>query len=274
VKAYEDGVTGLAGMVAYNLILAIFPFALLLLFVAGQVLSSPDIQASVLRDLRRVFPHAGQGTLRGTLDRVRHNSTSIGLLAFVGGVWIGTSFWGALDTAFCRIYRGKCRSWLAQKRFGLAMLVFVALFMAATVVQPAIESLILARAGDLPFGLSDVAGLVRAITLLLGLVSLFAVLVVVYTVTPKPRMPWKAIWPGALLATAAIGIVNFAFPFYLTNVSTLSKLGPSVGFVLVALLWFYALALIILAGAVVNSMRHEQHVTGEIETVERTVSVT
>jgi YihY family inner membrane protein len=260
-------------MVAYNLILAIFPFALLLLFVAGQVLSSPEIQASVLRDLRRVFPHAGEGTLRGTLDRVRHNSTSIGVLAIVGGVWIGTSFWGALDTAFCRIYHGDCRSWVAQKRFGLAMLVFVALFMAATVIQPAVESLILSRATDLPFGLSDIPGFLRAITLVLGLIVLFAILVVVYTVTPKPRVPWKAVWPGALGATIAIGVVNWAFPLYLTNVSTLSKLGPSVGFVLVALLWFYAIALIVLAGATINSMRHEKHETGEIATANRSVSL-
>ena len=37
-KAYEDGLTGLAAMVAYNLLLSIFPLALIALFVAGRVL--------------------------------------------------------------------------------------------------------------------------------------------------------------------------------------------------------------------------------------------
>ena len=36
-KAYEDGLTGLAAMVAYNLLLSIFPLALIALFVAGRV---------------------------------------------------------------------------------------------------------------------------------------------------------------------------------------------------------------------------------------------
>ena len=34
-KAYQDGLTGLAAMVAYNLLLSIFPLALIALFVAG-----------------------------------------------------------------------------------------------------------------------------------------------------------------------------------------------------------------------------------------------
>jgi YihY family inner membrane protein len=260
-------------MVAYNLMLAIFPFALVLLFVAGRVLRDPDVQASVLRDLRRVFPHAGEGSLRGTLDRIRHNSTSLGIVAIVAGIWIGTSFWGAVDTAFCRIYHCPCRSWLAQKRFGLGMLIFVALFMTATVVQPAVEALFLSGAENLPLGISDVPGLVRAITLFLGLIVVFAVLCVVYWVTPKARIPWLAVWPGALAATLAIGVVNFVFPFYLSNVSTLERLGPSVGFVLVAMLWFYALALIILGGAAVNAMRYEKHDTGEIAAESRTVNL-
>ena len=35
-KAYEDNLTGLASMVAYNLLLSIFPVALVALFVAGR----------------------------------------------------------------------------------------------------------------------------------------------------------------------------------------------------------------------------------------------
>ncbi len=37
-------------------------------------------------------------------------------------LWLGSSFWGALDTAFARIYGCRSRPWLEQKRFGLAML--------------------------------------------------------------------------------------------------------------------------------------------------------
>ena len=124
-RAYEENITGLSAMVAYNLMLAIFPFALLLLFVAGQVFSSsphiepqrPDRSPAHLPQGHRADPLAASG-----LDRVRESSTSIGVLALLAGVWIGTSFWGAMDTAFCRIYHVPCRSWVAQKSFALVML--------------------------------------------------------------------------------------------------------------------------------------------------------
>ncbi len=79
-------------------------------------------------------------------------------------------------------------------------------------------------------------------------------------------MPWRAIWPGALAATAAIGVVDYAFPCYLGSISTIARFGTTFVFVLIVLLWFYALAMILLAGAIINALRFELHDTGELET--------
>jgi uncharacterized BrkB/YihY/UPF0761 family membrane protein len=77
-------------------------------------------------------------------------------------------------------------------------------------------------------------------------------------------MPWRDVWPGAVFVTVAAAIANWAFPFYLSHVSSLSRFGSTLGFVLIALIWFYALSLALLAGAVINSLRHELHDTGEL----------
>ena len=256
-KAYEDNLTGMAAMVAYNMVLSVFPLALIALFVAGRVLSSPDFSASVLADLEQLFPSATQDTLNEALRRVQGSSTTVGIVALAASVWVGASFWGALDTAFCRIYHLPCRSWVRQKLFGFAMLVFVLLFMAATVLVPAVQSLVASGTRDLPFGLSDVSGLVYWLTLLGGVITLFGLLCVIYETVPKGSIPFACVWPGALGATLAMVIVDYGFPLYLSNVSTIARLGTSVLFVLIALLWFYALAIILLGGAVVNELRFE-----------------
>src|SRR5262249_61626893 len=121
-RAYKENIPGLSGMVAYNLMLAIFPFALLVLFIFGQVVNNADIEHSVVLDIQRLFPNIEQGTLMTAIDRVRSSSTTIGIAAVVGGIWIGASFWGAMDTAFCRIYHIECRGWVQQKRWSLVML--------------------------------------------------------------------------------------------------------------------------------------------------------
>jgi Ribonuclease BN-like family. len=62
----------------------------------------------------------------------------------------------------------------------------------------------------------------------------------------------------------AAGLANWLFPIYLSNVSSLSRFGSTLGFILIALLWFYVLSLALLAGAVINSLRYEVHDTGEL----------
>ena len=67
--AWDTNVTGMSAMLAYNMLLAVVPVALLGLFVAGQVLSSAAVQQSVLSDLRHVFPGAAEHTLNSLLQR-------------------------------------------------------------------------------------------------------------------------------------------------------------------------------------------------------------
>jgi YihY family inner membrane protein len=244
-------------MVAYNLLLSIFPVALVALFIAGRILRSGDVQESVLLDLEQLFPSAAESTLSEAVRRLQESSTTTGILALVAAIWFASSFWGALDTAFCRIYHRPCRSWVRQKLFALGMFAVVLLFIVASVAVPALQSLLTTRADDLPLGLSDVPGLIYGVTLVAGVLALFLALCATYQLVPHGRMPWKAVWPGALAATIAMGVVDYGFPLYLQNVTTL-RAGTTFVFVLIALVWFYALAIILLAGAVVNELRFER----------------
>jgi membrane protein len=263
-RAYRENVTGLSAMVAYNLMLAVFPFALLVLFVFGQVLKIGGVEASVLSDLERLFPSVEQNTLTNVLSRIEGNTATIGIAAFFGSLWIGASFWGAMDTAFCRIYHVECRGWVEQKRFSFAMLAVVLLFIAASIFVPTVESGLLSSTDRLPFGLSDIKAIDTVLLLGAALLVTFGICCVIFWAVPKGHMPWRAVWPGAAFVTVAVGLANWLFPIYLSNVSSLSAFGSTIGFVLIALLWFYVLSLALMAGAVINSLRHELHATGEL----------
>lgn len=263
-RAYEENVTGLSAMVAYNLMLAVFPFALLVLFVFGQVLKIEGVETSVLSDLQRLFPSVEQDTLTDVLNRIENNSTTIGIAAFIGSLWIGASFWGAMDTAFCRIYHVECRGWIEQKRFSFAMLFVVVLFIAASIFVPAVESALLSSTDRLPFGLSSIKAIDTVLLLAAALLVTFGICAVIFWAVPKGHMPWRAVWPGAAFVTFAAGLANWLFPIYLSTVSSLSRFGSTLGFILIALLWFYVLSLALMIGAVINSLRHEVHDTGEL----------
>jgi membrane protein len=253
-KAYEANLTGLAAMVAYSLLFSIFPLTLLALFIAGRVLRSPELAASVAADVRTLFPSAAKSTIAEGITKLEQVSTTVGIVALVSSLWVGSSFWGALDTAFCRIYQLPGRSRVRQKLFGLGMLLVVLVFIAASVAVPALQALLVHGAHDLPFGLARVRGVIYWLTIVAGLLVLFLALCITYFAVPKGTIPWTCVWPGALLATAAMGVVDLGFPLYLENASTL-RIGGAAVFVLIALAWFYVLSIILLSGAVVNDLR-------------------
>jgi membrane protein len=170
-----------------------------------------------------------------------------------------------MDTAFCRIYHVECRKWLEQKRFALVMLVGLTLLLAASVVIPTLEAVIISSADDLPFGLGDIQGLASVLLLFAALVVTFSVTASIYYFVPKGHVPWRGVWPGALFFTGTIGIANAVFPFYLTEISNVDRVGGAIGFVLVTLLWFYLVSLALMAGAVINALRYELHDTGALE---------
>lgn len=241
-------------MVAYNMLLGVIPIALLGLFVGGQILSSHAVQSSVRTDLRELFPGATEHTLNQLLNQVRSSTTTTGVLALVASIWLGSTFWGALDTAFSRIYLCPARSWRQQKRFGIAMLGVVIVFMIATVAVPAVQSILQAGAKDLPFDLARVADLTYAVSLGIAVALLFGSLCIIYRAVPNRSVGWRSVWPGALGATIAIGAIDIAFPVYLSRISTIARFGTTIVFVLIVLVWFYLLAVIILGGGVVNAL--------------------
>jgi membrane protein len=253
--AWDANITGMSSMLAYNMLYGVIPVALLGLFIGGHVLASNAVQQSVLRDLQEIFPGTAKGTLDTLLEHVRGSTTGTGILALVGSLWLGSMFWGSLDTAFSRIYGCASRSWLKQKRFGLGMVFVVILFMIATVAVPTAQSILHSGAKHLPFDLAHVTILVYAGSLAVGLALLFLCLVLIYFRVPNFRVPWRAVWPGALSATIAIGVIDYGFPVYIQHFNTIASFGTVIVVIVVVLIWFYLLALIILSGAIVNALR-------------------
>jgi uncharacterized BrkB/YihY/UPF0761 family membrane protein len=139
------------------------------------------------------------------------------------------------------------------------MLVVVLLFALATVAMPTLQSVLVSGAENLPFGLTNLRGLVFVVTLAAGLALLFGCLCIIYWAVPKGTVPWSAVWPGATGATVAITIVDYGFPLYLSNVATAAQFGTTLVFIAIVLLWFYVLAIIVLSGAVINALRLKSH---------------
>jgi membrane protein len=255
---WNANVTGLSSMLAYNIMLGIVPLSLLGLFVAGQVLSSNTVEHSIEGTLQDFFPGTTKHTLDDLLHQVAASTATTGILALIASLWLASSFWGSLDTAFSRIYGCESRSWLRQKRFALGMVVVLVLLLLSAVAVPALQSALKAGAAHLPLVVRHVNTVVYIVSLAFSLGLMFLCLATIYMRVPNIKVPWHAVWPGALAATIAIGIVAVGFPIYLTSISTIARFGTTIIFIVIVLGWFWVVALIILCGGVMNavSLKH------------------
>lgn len=252
-KLSEDNVTGLAAMVAYNLAISVVPFAVLALWIAGRLIGSHAFEDAIARDLQAIFPGPADSTLHALLAKIREGAAGVGLAALIASAWTGMSFWGAIDTAFGVIYSLPKRTWSGQKRFAFMMLWLVVLFVAATVAVPVVQSALASVRADLPFGLDRVPGVALATSLGVGIVLLFITLWAIYALTPNGRLRWRAVWPGAMIATVVIFALDLIYPWYLTHASSVWRFGTTAVFLVIVLVWFYAVSLLILIGAEVNA---------------------
>ena len=148
------------------------------------------------------------------IHRLQETSTTVGILAIVAAIWFASSFWGALDTAFCQIYHRDCRSWVRQKLFApRACSRVVLLFIVATVAVPALQSLLVTsgratcRSGSPTCAASSTASRSRPAS-----PSCSSRCASPTRSSRRGRMPWRCVWPGALGATLAIGVLDYALP--------------------------------------------------------------
>jgi membrane protein len=76
----------------------------------------------------------------------------------------------------------------------------------------------------------------------------------VYYLTPDVEQRWKWISPGAVVVIPSWIAMSLLFSSYINNFSSYNKTYGSIGAVIALLLWLYLSGLIILVGAVLNSV--------------------
>jgi membrane protein len=75
-----------------------------------------------------------------------------------------------------------------------------------------------------------------------------------YRVVPNRRVSLHESWPGALLASFLIQVLNLAFPLYLRLTHNFNAFGRGLLLFLVLVTWLYLVSQLLLLGAVLNRL--------------------
>ena len=256
----DDGLFGIAKGAAYSALLSFFPVLTSVAVILVQT-GAKYVQSGITRFLSRVVP---PGTENVVLDQFRmqgRKPVALLVVAFLLSLWAASSVVKSLIDGFNSAYRvPRNRSMGGHIGIGLLLVVFAglpllgasSLILFGNLVEVGVLKLM--RVDPL---LHPLEGWLRLISHVgrygIAFGATCSLMAMLYYYGPYRKQQWKAVWPGAFLATILWLLATLGFGWYVRNISNYNLLYGSVGTSIAMLSWMYILALIALFGCEFNA---------------------
>ena len=244
-RLYTHQVGEQASVIAFNAIYAMFPLVLSLTAIGGFIVRSPIVRMMLLEQVEAVFPEQIAKEMSDVINTAGAYPGLIGLIGFVSLLWAGSNLFAAIEVSFSRIFGVPSRGIVQQR---IAAIVMILLFSALLVLS------VVASDAVVFFGTGARPG--RILSLIGGWLVAMLLQLVTYAVIPNVKLPFRALWPGAVLAGTAFQVTGLVFPIYLRYFAGFNRFGDVFSLVFLMMTWFYFLSFILLVGAGVNALRY------------------
>jgi membrane protein len=250
----EDHVFMLAAGIAFNIIIALVPTVLLLLFVLGYVLEVESVVTAINDFFTKYIVAIGNRgdilkELQAQMAVVVQNRGLAGAIGIGGLLWSASALASSIRVSMNKVLRCReVRSYFIYKLYDFVAIVMIGLLVFLSVITGPLLQLLLVMGekigqtlhlGWIDTFFSD--GVNIAITLLLFLV--------VFRYVPYQRQERHIVWIGTLTSTALWELSRYLFGFYLTEFGTVTRVYGAYAFFAAAALWIYFSALVFLIGA-------------------------
>jgi membrane protein len=253
LKWNHDWSLSLSGALAYSLLTALFPMAVVLLSLFGVFAGT---RAFLITHLITALPVSTDtaNSLRVTiLQRLPKTSGIVWVLVILVAIFTGSRLFTLMDKCFNIIYQVDARPYVRQTGMSMGMFLLFILFIPIMVFASSVPALLISLLphGNLPHG-----------GLLLSGASIFGSLIVsillfsaIYVIVPNQHISIRTSWRGTVVATLLLQIYLLLFPLYVTHFFT--GYDEQIGAVIILLAFFYYFAVILLLGAQVNAFYAE-----------------
>ncbi len=241
LSAYEDKVFFLASALAFDALVAILPFTMLVLAMLGHLAYSANDPVAGMQNLLDFALPRGGPELRATaerfLGRLAERREALSLLGLPLFLWFSTRFYSSARAALNDVFdTEESRPWLLGKGIDLVLVL-------ASLALLLLNALATVQVAAHPW----LGQLVAQLGALGAMVVLFSL---VYTLAPSRRVSWDMAMVGAVVAAVAFEIAKALYGFYLARFATFDRLLSGSNAVAVVLLvaWVYYTACAFLIG--------------------------
>ncbi len=256
-KFNDDNGFFLSSGIAFNLLINLVPFIMLLLALVGTYLYNDQ---EILNHIRAYFRNVAPGLdpkIIGSLMDLIENRQVVGILGFVGLLWFSTWVFSSLRTAFHIIFRReKIRGMMRGVVVDLLMIVLVGILLFVSMVLSPVVTLLQSYQGRIPVALGPTIQWI--LKYLLPFFLTYCMFFMIYKIIPNKRVHFKSALQSALFTGLLWELAKHLFGWYVVHLAGYSIFYGSLSTLVVFVLWVYYSATILIVGGELTFFLEEE----------------
>ena len=246
-KFNDDNGFFLSSGIAFNLLINLIPFILLLLALVGTYLYNDQAVLNHIGDYFRDIAPAFDPKIMKNLMEVIQNRQIVGILGFVGLLWFSTWVFSSLRIALNIVFRvEKSRGMMRGIVVDLLMIVLVGILLLVSMILSPMVTFLQGFQGRIPLAIGPTIQWI--LKYLLPFILSCCMFFLIYKIIPVKRVHFKSALQAALFTGLLWEVAKHLFAWYVVHLAKYSFFYGSLSTLVVFVLWVYYSSMILVVG--------------------------
>ena len=246
-KFNEDNGFFLSSGIAFNILINLIPFILLLLALVGTYLyNDQEVLNHIRAYFRDVAPTLDPKVMKTLMDVIQ-NRQIVGILGLVGLFWISTWVFSSLRIALNIVFRAeKSQGMVRGIVVDLLMIVLVGILLLVSMILSPVVIFLQSYQGRIPVALGPTVQWI--LKYLLPFFLTYCMFFSIYKIVPNKKVHFISALQAALFASLLWELAKYLFAWYVLHLAVYSIVYGSLGAFAIFVLWVYYSSTILVVG--------------------------
>jgi len=237
----------LSSGIAFNVLINLLPFIMLLLALVGTYLyNAQEVLNHIRAYFRDVAPTVDPKIMGNLMDLIQKRRL-VGILGFAGLLWTSTWVFSSLRIALNIVFRAqKSQGMLRGIGVDLLMIVLVGILLLVSMILSPVVMFLQSYQGQIPVAMGPTIQWI--LKYLLPFFLTCCMFSLIYKIIPNKRVHIKSALQAALFASLLWELAKHLFAWYVVHLPMYSILYGSLSTLVIFVLWVYYSSTILIVG--------------------------
>ncbi len=257
-KFNDDNGFFLSSGIAFNILINLIPFIMLLLALVGTYLYNDQEVLSHIRAYSRDVAPTLDPKVMKTLMDVIQNRQIVGILGFIALLWLSTWVFSSLRIALNIVFRAeKSRGMLRGIVVDLLMIVLVGILLLVSMILSSVVIFLQSYQGRIPVAIGPKVQWI--LKYVLPFFLSYCVFLLIYKIIPNKIVHIKSALQAALFASLLWEVAKHLFAWYIVHLAKYSIFYGSLSTLAIFVLWvYYSSTILVLGGEFAYALEEDR----------------